>query len=393
MVNSLGYYNPVFYGAQALIYLKKALGMAQTVNRSYELDRNGRGNSQGEYVNIKSPSVITVGDAPVTAQSLTTGQTQLQLSYWREAKFKLTDKELAFTQQQIINDHIVPAVYELANDIESKLAVALKNGTPWIYALNSTPGSVITDITGPARIMFDNKVPQNGDNLFYMIDGELQMGLQSLTAFNQWQGAAATGVATQINGLIGRKFNYNIFPSQNAPSHTAGTVPAGDAAGAVAAGVGNGALGSTSLIIDDLTNSQTVLIGDTFVIAGSTQRYVVQTATSTVSSNAVTVTISPPLVKAYAENDVVTFGGATSTADNLMYHKDAIALVVAPLPAEDIRQIYGAKVETMTDPDSGLSIRTRMYYMPDVSEVNVAFDVLFGIKMLNPNLAVRAYAT
>jgi hypothetical protein len=387
MTNTLGYYNPVFYATEALIYLKKALGMALSVNRSYEVERGSF--NQGEYVNIKSPSTMTVNDAPATAQSLTTGSTQIQLAYWREVKFKLTDKELAFTGERIIQDHILPAAYELAADVDTKLAAQYKN-IPWVYALDSTPGSVVKDITGPKRILFDNKVPMIEQNLFYMIDGELQMGFQGLANFTQWQGSGPQGVAAQMSGIIGPRYGVNVFANQNVQAHTKGTH-------AVSSGtfelVGAHSAGATTIAADATGVTGTLVAGDTFVIEGGTQRYTV-TATATASGNAyASISIFPALVQNYSDNADITVTLNTTTAENLMYHRDAFALVMAPLPAQMVREAMGAKVETITDPDTGISIRARTYYMPDVSEVNVALDVLYGVKTLNPNLAVRAYAT
>jgi hypothetical protein len=49
----------------------------------------------------------------------------------------------------------------------------------------------------------------------------------------------------------------------------------------------------------------------------------------------------------------------------------------------------GAQIETVTDPQTGLSIRSRLYYEGNSSAVHVALDVLFGVKVLNPNMAVK----
>jgi hypothetical protein len=50
----------------------------------------------------------------------------------------------------------------------------------------------------------------------------------------------------------------------------------------------------------------------------------------------------------------------------------------------------GAKIATITDPITGLSIRSRLFYVGDSSAVKVALDVLYGVKTLDPNLAVVA---
>ena len=119
MASTLGYYNPVFYAQEALIQLEKSLGMAGRVHRGYDTERKSF--EKGEYINISRPSTLATANAPATALELVTESVQIQLAYWREVKFKLTDKELAFTGERIIDEHIRPAAYSLANDIDTKL--------------------------------------------------------------------------------------------------------------------------------------------------------------------------------------------------------------------------------------------------------------------------------
>lgn len=384
MVNTLGYYKPEFYANQALIWLKKKLGMAIAVNRSYEAERRAFG--IGQYVNIKKPSLFTAQDAPSSAQNLDTGSVQIDLSFHREVKFVVSDKEFAYTGERIVRDHIMPAAYTLAADIDTKLA-ALYKSIPWRFALNSTPGSVVADITGPYKMLFDNQVPMNPDDMYYMIDGELQQGFQGLANFTQWQGSAQEGVNAQLSGSLGRRYGLNIFANQNVQAHTKGTY-------VLTTGplelVGAHSAGATSISVDATSVAGTLVAGDSFVIEGNTQRYVA-TATATFSGNAATISIFPALVQAYSDNADVTVAIDTTTAENLAFHRDAFALIVAPLP--DGLQALGTQMTTVIDPVTGISIRATIYPMPDASELRVKLDVLYGVKCLNPNLAVRAYAT
>ena len=75
-----------------------------------------------------------------------------------------------------------------------------------------------------------------------------------------------------------------------------------------------------------------------------------------------------------------------------MFHRNAFAVAFGALPAELIRRIAGAQVFVAQDQESGLSVRSRLYYDGDNSTVKVALDVLFGVKTLDPNLATRIRA-
>lgn len=376
MSNTLGYYNPVFYAQEALIQLENALGMAGRVHLGYDEERKSF--EKGEYINIKKPSTFTAANAPAVAADITTESVQIQLAYWREVKFALTDKELGFTGERIINDHIRPAAYALANDVDTKLA-ALYKDIPWYYDLAST--TAVADITGPRKIMRDNSVPLNQGMLHYMCDSTLEKGLLDLAAFTQHSGAGVEGVAAQRTGYLGDKYGFEFFANQNVQDHTSGTMA--DPAGAVLAGGWD--KGDVSVTIDDLTDEQTVTAGDTFSIAGHTQRYAI-TSAATVASNAITVGISPPLKADAAADAVVTIRIDTHSA-NLAFHENAFALVTAPL--SELGNELGAKIATVTDPITGLSLRSRIYYVGNSSAVHVALDILYGVKTLDPNLAVR----
>lgn len=377
MGNTLGVYNPLFYANEALIQLEKSLGMAARVHRGYDEERRAFG--KGEYINIRKPSTFTAQNAPSSAQDLDTETVQLQLNYWREVKFSLTDKELAFTGERIIQDHIRPAAYALADDIDQKL-VALYKDVPWYYDIANNGSTAITDITGVRKVMFDNAVPMTDDNLHYMVDGNLEAGLLGLSAFNQQSGAGDAGVLTQMRGAIGKKFGYEIFSNQNVPFHTGGTCA--DVAGALNA---NAAKGATSIVVKSITNGGTFKAGDSLVIAGDTQRYAI-TADATVDTT-VTLSIFPAL-KAAALADAVVDIRIDSHRANLAFHKGAFALAMAPL--SEMGSELGAKIASITDPRTGLALRSRLYYDGDNSKVVVALDVLYGVKTLNPNLACRA---
>lgn len=375
MANDISPYNPQFWAAEALIQLEKALGMASRVHLGYDEER--RSFRRGQVVNIRRPSSFTVGDAPASAQDLDPDNVQVSLDYWKEVKFKLTDKELAFTGAQIIDEHIRPAAVALADYIDQQLALLYKD-VPWFVDLQST--TAIADVTGVRKVMFDNKVPlRDVGRVHYMVGGALEQGFLNLSAFTQQQGAGDTGVSSQRSGSLGTKFGLEIFSNQNVQSHTPGTMA--DSAGALTA---DAAKGATSISVDGVTAGGTVKKGDTLVIAGNAQRYAI-TADAT-ESTGITLAITPPLVQDYSDNDVVTIELDAHTA-NLAFHRNAFALVTAPL--SDIGGELGARIAVVNDPITNLALRSRLYYVGNSSEVHVALDVLFGIKTLDPNLACR----
>lgn len=385
MSNTLGYYDPLFYAQEALIQLEKALGLAGRVHRGY--DKNP--NEKGGVIAIKTPSVFSATDVNTsnggTTQNVTTESTTITLDKWKEVKFGLTDKELTFTGEQIIADHIRPAAYALADAIDQSVA-ALYIDVPWVNTLTSTVS--VADILSVRKLQFDNRVPLSDEmNMHFMVDGKGEADLLGNAAFAQFQGAGMVGVDTQLRGTLGRRYGYEFFANQNTPSHTTG------AGGADVAGVAAVALiGAKSIDVSAVSNNAPFKKGDTFTIAGHTQHYVLTADATASGAGAITaMAFEPGLEAATAGSEVLTFevgNGASTKNQCIAFHRNAFALAMAPL--SEMGSMLGAKVATITDPVTGLSIRSRLFYEGNNSTVKVALDALWGVKTLNRNLAVRA---
>jgi hypothetical protein len=380
MANTLGVYNPIFYAQEALIHLENSLGLASRVHRGYDAERRSFG--LGETMNIRKPSTFTTQAAGSSALDVTTETKSVTLDQWREVKFKLTDKELAFSGERIISDHIRPAAYALANELDTKLS-ALYYYFPHVSDVTTAATS---DITSARKIMRDNGVPLDPNNVHLMCSPKLEQGFLDLTAFSMQQGAGDKGVSTQMTGTLGTKYGFEVFGNQNATTHTPG-VPSTTSGLAVNGAVAKGA---TSMIIDKGTVTGTLKAGDIVTVTtGSVDyNYSVTDTTATFATNAVTVNISPPARIAHADNDVVGLDAeGTKLTQSLAFHRNSMALVTAPL--SEMGNELGAKIATVTDPITGLSLRSRLYYVGDSSEVHVALDLLYGVAVLDPDMGVR----
>ena len=373
----LDVYNPIFYAQEALVWLQNTLGIANTVHRGFEAERS-RG--LGDTISIRRPGTFTVGNAPDTAVGLDTESVDITLNQWKEVKFALTDKELAYTGERIIQEHIGPAAYALANNIDAALwALYADVGarTAWGTA------SAATELAAVRKKMFDNQVPMNMGNLYFGMGSTMESELLADAIFTQHQGAGELGVQTAISGRMGTKFGMELYAAQNCPSHTSGT--ATDLAGEID-NAGGYAKGATSIVVDGLTNAQTFTAGDTLTIQGDTTAYSI-TANATVAGGEATFSISPPLQVAAADDADVTLVSDDETEVGLAYHRNAFALAMAPLP--EIGNELGARVAVVQDPQTGLALRSRLYYVGNSSQVHVALDCLYGVKTLDARLAVR----
>lgn len=387
MANTLGVYNPIFFAQEALIQLEAAMGLANRVFMGFDEERRAFG--YGETINIRRPSTFTAQDAPSVAQDINTGTVAITLNRWKEVKFALTDRELAFTRERIIRDHIRPAAVALANDVDQFIAGLFVN-VPWQVTV-SNPATV-ADITKVRQVMFDNKVPLIDPSMMhFMVNGKMEAELLSLQAFAQQQGAGDLGVNTQTRGNLGMKYGYNFFANQNVRSHTAGTGTITDAAVNKVGGYAAAPQAETSTIAIDATaiTTGTLKKGDTLKFAGHSQHYVL-TEDPTFTANAGNITISPGLQAPLVDNEAITFY-RVSGAQALAFHRNFAALVTAPL--SELGNGRGAEIAVVQDPVTGLSLRSRIYYDGDNSKLNVALDILYGGRVLDGNLACRAVVT
>lgn len=391
MANTLGNYNVPTYATAALEILMNAMGASRRVNRVYEGER--RSFNKGEYVNIPRPSTFVTQAAPIAAASSSDAATEsvsIQLATHREVKFGFTDRELSYSTDAIIRQHIAPAAYAIAKYVETDL---LSKAYLFPHCQQISVASANQGVLTTAdKIMAENGVPEMDRH--YAASPRIWNVWQNLAAFSNQQGAGDVGITTQITGQIGPKFGFSPFRSAHLLQVAAQTSPT------ITTGVTNGAhtKGATSIAVDAGTLTGTFKAGMVIQIgtAGSTtgkayndQLYAI-TADVTASGNAATLSISPPLREDVA--DGVTFtqkvnASAALFETELAFHRDALALVMAPLPM----QVPGnsAEVQTVTDENSGLTVRLRMFYDAHAMKHYASLDALYGVQVLNPDMGVR----
>jgi hypothetical protein len=395
MANYYTPYDPIFYAQEGLMVLENALGMAARVHRGYDAERKSA--NVGSTIQIRKPGTFsTQAGGTGTAADVAPTYINLSVNNWREVKFALTDQELAYTSAKIIEEHVSPAVYSLANYIETQIT-GLYTKVPWSYNMSATPTEA--DIVGARKILRDNAGSlMDQDYVHFAIDSTLEAAFLNRAVFHAANISGPENTMSLMRGHLGTRFGVEHFVQQTLTNFTSGTVvsASSDAVGTLSA---TAAIRATTISVTSLTGTQTLVAGDSFVIAGNTQRYVVAANASLTSGANAAVTCYPGMVQQYSSGAVITFeeANASNFADryfaNIMFHKNAFAFATAPLPM--IGDGAGARMAVITDPRTGLSLRSRVAYTDSSATVNVTLDVLFGVKCLDPNLAVicrRNYA-
>lgn len=388
--NTLGFYNPEFYANEALIYLKKNLGLANKVHRGFDEER--RTFERGDTINIRRPATFTAQSAPGNAQDLPTESVTMTLGTWKEVRIQLSDKQFAYTQQRVIDEHIGPAANALADDVDIALA-ALIPTVPHMYS-EPTAGAAATiaGILQTRKKLFDNKVPlSDAANMHFMVGGKEEMDLLALSGFSQHQGAGTLGVDTQLTADLGRRYGFGFFASQNRP--TIAYADKTDFAGTITEPV---VKGDTSLVLAGLGTTDVISKGTIIKFDVSGHEYAV-TANVTLSGGAGTVVVNPPMRAAEADNAAITLqGGADGGQDNdtnnanIAFHRGWAALAFARLPDySNMGNGLGLNVMSIQDPDTGIAVRSRIHYLGASSAIEVVLDILYGVKELNADLACR----
>jgi hypothetical protein len=304
---------------------------------------------------------------------------------------------------------------QLANQVDVDLMALYKHVNNWVGTPVS-PVNSFADFALAAQRLDEMAVP-TGDRAAILSPADHWGLLGSQTALyiqEPAKGAYRDGSLGMIGGV-------DTYMSQNVATHTTGTrdntTPLVKAAGTGVLSTTYAAskdLGYMDLSTDGHDASVTIKAGDVFTISTVFDVNPVSKATlahlkmftvvTDVTANGTTtsettIRISPPIISSGAFQTVssapaagatITFVGATASTgyrQNLVFDKNAFALAVVPLA------IPPGAVNPVRKSYKGLSCRLIPYYDGTNDISNWRFDILYGVKCLDPRLAVRLSGT
>ena len=397
----------------AVSVLENSCVMGNLVYRGYEEEFQSKVNGYqiGETLSIKRPTDFTVRDGMTAAvQDVTEGKFTLTVDKFKGVDFKFTSQDL--TQQiGVLTERVIqPAMVQLANQIDRDLHDLYKDVWNWVGTPGETVNSFADFAKAPERLDL-GAVPMDGRYAVLSPTDEYGM-LGAQTAL--YMSDVAKGAYR--DGNLGRIANVDTYSSQNVQTHTAGTrdnttpVVKGTQSTTWAASKDSGTM---SLDTDGWDASATIKDGDVFTIDAvfavnpvtkatlpHLQQFVVTadvTANGTTTSST-TLTISPPIITSGAfqtvsaaalDNATITIMGTASTgySQNLVFRKNAFALVMVPLVKPP-----GA-VEVGRRSYKGFQVRVIPYYDGTNDVSNWRLDVLYGVKTVDARQATRLSGT
>ncbi|NGX95118.1 MAG: hypothetical protein G4V63_07785 [Candidatus Afipia apatlaquensis] len=396
----------------SLAILENELTMANAVYRGYEgeFDKKINGYEVGDTITIRKPTDFTVRSTiTASAQDVTEAKTTIQVNSIAGVDFAFTSQQLTQNIGELSERVIRPAMIQIANQIDVATMNLYKDIPQWV----GTPGTLVQSFAGfakGAQNLDQRSVPQDSRSAilapadFWALAGS-QTALYSQAINNK----------SYREGEIGKIGGINTFMSQNAPTFTTGPMGGTPLVNGASQNTTYDTTGANTqtLITDGWTAAAAarVVKGDVFTIAGVydvnpvtkatlpiLKQFVVVSNGSSDGSGNLTLTIAPQIITsgafqtvsaAPADNAAMTFVGTANTGytNNLFFHKNAFALCTVPMVKPP-----GA-VDCSRQSKNGLSVRVIPFYDGTNDKSTWRLDVLYGVKTIDPRLAVRVSGT
>ena len=375
--------------SRGLLKFRETAILPRLVNSSLSAEAAQRGDS----IKVPISQPVTASDVVPSHQMAAPPDTAMTsvsvpLNNWKRAAFHLTDREMMQIESEasFIPLQMAEAITALANAVNQSVLdlhplIRTSFGKPGETPFQPEPDATPKAWHGARAAIQARKhlnrasAPKSGR--FAVIDYEMEANALGLPQFYEAQKAGSASVP--MDGEIGRKFGIDWYSSDLLPAIK---TDLGEVAVYAAA-----ASGATTLVLSKAASA--IKAGDVFVKTGTDGQLYVVTAVAPVADqqNRCTVTLGTPLGAALNANDRITF--RTDFRVGLVLHRDAVALAMRPLTNGGLETGASGHIMGVTDPQTGLSLRLEVsrQYKQTVWE----FDVLWGVALLRPELAVKLY--
>jgi hypothetical protein len=411
---------PQIFAAEAVMILENELVMGRRVYRGYEeeFDKKVNGYDVGDTLQIRKPQQFQVRTGAVASnQDIQEGKLTLSINLQKGVDFKFTGIELSLKIEDLSERIIKPAMVRLANQIDVDVMNLFTQIPNWVGQPATGADAPINSFQMFARgaeRLDQMACPQDDrsavlapESYWAMAGGALPLFMPTVTtqAYRQGEIGSVGGVAT--------------YMSQNVPTFIgpgnldAPATVTGAQSTTWSATLNTEATPGTMSLVTGAWTGTTVKAGTVFTIGTAAtaiksvnpvtkavlpfQQMFTVISDATVSAGAATLTITPPIIPvsvdaAFGTVDQGAGAGATlqivgdasgSYRQNLMFHRNAFALVIVPMMRPP-----GA-VDVARKSYKGTSVRVVPYYDGTNDISNYRLDVLYGVKVVDNRLAVR----
>lgn len=385
---------------KALEILENNLVITRNVNRQYDDSFAVEGAKIGSTLRIRLPDRALVTDgAALQTQDDNEQYTTLSVASQKHIGINFTSAELTMQLDDFADRVLKPRISQLAASVDADVANAFKGIGNSVGTPGTTPGTSLVLLQAQQKLnenaagMSPRYATVNPAANAALVEGMKGLFNPTSTISKQFK-AGMMG-----EGILGLE---EVNMSQSIKNFTTGSRPAtGNTTSAAVTSEGATTISLT------LGSSGTIKAGDVFTVAdcyavnpqtrestGSLFQFV---ALADVAAGAsVTVTVAPIYSANHAlatvdalpgNSKAVIFLGSASTgyAQNLVYHKDAIAFATADLLLPQGVDMASRAVH------NGISLRVVRQYDINNDRMPCRVDVLYGYSVIRPQMACRVW--
>lgn len=383
---------PTAVTREAMRILHEKATFIGNVNRQYDSSFAVSGAKIGSTLKVRLPNQYTVRTGKtINVQDTTEASETITVATQKGVDMNFSSAELTLEMDDFSQRILEPAMSVLVSDIE---ADCLQDLTQEVYNQVGTVGTVPNAMSmfGNARARLNQYLaPKNGRKLQV---NSMTMSSMVDTFKGLFQDSAQ--IKEQYReGMIGRTAGFDWYENERVYIHTNGADVAGTIDGDTLAN-GDAELTATGLSAAPSAGTIFSFSGikavhpETKTSYAHDQQFVVLAGSTTT-----TIYFSPAIYSSGPKQNVSAMPGTTATisfvgslstayAQDLAYHPDFATVVFADL--EDVSK-YG--VWCAREQLDGVSIRIARQYDVNNDNVPTRIDILYGKKMLRPQLACR----
>ena len=380
----------------------------------------------GNTVYAKRTPEFTVRDGAVASvQDVVEGEVAITIDKQKGVDVEFTSVEETLTVNSLLKSKVMDAAAaQLAQTVDADLHALTKKFYNWV----GTPGQTINsyaDLTKAPQRLDEMGIPGDGRvGLLPPADAWAMLG--SLSGLYAQEKEASDALTRAKLPMLG---DIKWYSTQNAATVTTGTrdgntTVSGANQNSTYASVKDGNWTQDLTVAVASGSGETIAAGEVFTIADVyacnprskarlpyLQQFTVIDAETVGGGHTAVLTISPPIISSGAFQTVVCGGTSSTAPDNsaaiqwmgtdtetdtdattysfgTVFRKEAIALVSAKLVMP-----FTGEADYATDPDTGLTVR---YWRSSDSTNDThmhRFDILYGVKMVDPRQGTRISGT
>jgi hypothetical protein len=378
--------------AEVLRILTNNCVTPRLIKRNFEKYFKEAGRKIGSALDIRRPlRVIGADGQTLQPEGLVRVTVPLSISYWNQQAFTYNDTDEAmFLDEDQRTKYVRPHVINLANKVDRYMMQYMQSVIPNFVG---TPGTTPTtlDTYNSAQTKLNQLLALGmGRSVVYNSQFNQKIIGAGQTLFNPQQIIGKQ----YLEGKVGRYANFDFFIDEQVPSFTVGTY--------AGSGQVHGANQSGATLITNNWTGGTVSVnpGDRLTISGvyeinSQSRLTLPginkqfciTAAGTDTAGAINFQIFPGIIPSGpyqncsgspADTSAITIAGASGTACTTAFALQEDAFEWVPIELMNVEE-FGSKCDTITDPDTGISVRLTYQWDNRIGEVTVRMDFVWGV--------------